>query len=127
MIWQVRQSKYYPVSLNYGRVFEKLRGKDWCTLAVISGRTLHNLIRKVRLEGIIYGGNRHLSLSTMPQNVMPVYIGDDTTDEDAFAAIGQNGFTVVVGNSHRSAAQNSPRNTDEVFKLLEKMFLLRDQ
>jgi trehalose-6-phosphatase len=94
---------------------------------VISGRTLHNLIRKVRLEGIIYGGNRHLSLSTMPQNVMPVYIGDDTTDEDAFAAIGQNGFTVVVGNSHRSAAQNSPRNTDEVFKLLEKMFLLRDQ
>jgi trehalose-phosphatase len=70
---------------------------------------------------------RHLSLSTMPQNVVPVYIGDDTTDEDAFAAIGQNGFTVVVGNSHRSTAHYSLRDTDEVFKILEKMLLLRDQ
>ena len=58
MIWQVRQSKYYPVSLNYGRMLEKLRGKDWCTLAVISGRTLHNLIRKVRIEGLIYAGKK---------------------------------------------------------------------
>ena len=215
-------------------VLKKLRAKGWCTIAVISGRTLHSLMRKVRLEGIIYGGNhgaqltgpnidfqapigpetyrafetikssvrsltagmngvvledkthslsihfrefeedvpqlaravshivqsfiddgyvrintgkkvfditpgswnkgmavqwllRHLSVSTVSQSVVPIYIGDDTTDEDAFAAIGQNGFTVVVGNVRRSAAQYSLRDTDEVLKLLEKILLLRDQ
>lgn len=216
-------------------VLKTLKGKDWCTVAVISGRTLRSLIRKVRLEGIIYGGNhgsqlrgpnidfqapigpetyrafemikssvgrltavmngvviedkthslsihfreveetdvpqltriisrtvqpfindgyvristgkkvfditpsswnkgkavqwllRHLCLSTMSQSLVPVYIGDDTTDEDAFAAIGQNGLTVVVGNGRRSAAQYYLRDTDEVLRLLEKMLLLRDQ
>ena len=215
-------------------VLKKLRAKGWCTIAVISGRTLHSLMRKVRLEGIIYGGNhgaqltgpnidfqapigpetyrafetikssvrsltagmngvvledkthslsihfrefeedvpqlaravshivqsfiddgyvrintgkkvfditpgswnkgmavqwllRHLSVSTVSQSVVPIYIGDDTTDEDAFAAIGENGFTVVVGNVRRSAAQYSLKDTDEVFKLLEKMLLLGDQ
>lgn len=63
----------------------------------------------------------------MSQSVVPVYIGDDTTDEDAFAAIGQNGLTVVVGNGRRSAAQYYLRDTDEVLRLLEKMLLLRDQ
>src|SRR5512135_2584608 len=38
-------------------VLKTLKAKDWCTVAVISGRTLRSLIRKVRLEGIIYGGN----------------------------------------------------------------------
>jgi trehalose 6-phosphate phosphatase len=217
------------------RVLKKLRAKDWCTIAVISGRSLPNLIGKVRIEGIIYGGSHgaqltgpnidlqapisaetyraletiksdvrsltsvikgiaiedkthslsihfrkvkradlprltrsighavqpfidegyvrintgkkvfditprswdkgkavqwllhHLPLSTMSQGVVPVYVGDDTTDEDAFAAIGQNGFTVVVGNSRRSAAQYYLKDTGEVLKLLGKMLLLKDQ
>jgi trehalose 6-phosphate phosphatase len=223
------------LSAGIREVLKKLKGKDWCTIAVISGRTLRSLIGKVRLEGIIYGGNhgaqltgpnidfqapispeayrafeairsnvrsltaaikgvviedktyslsihfreveeadvprltrtisrtvrpliddgyvrmsagkkvfditpsswnkgkavqwllRHLSLTTMSQSVVPIYVGDDTTDEDAFAAIGQNGFTVVVGTSRRSAAQYFLRDTYEVIKLLEKMLLLRDQ
>jgi trehalose 6-phosphate phosphatase len=222
-----------PASIR--RVLKKLRAKDWCTIAVISGRSLPSLIGKVRVEGIIYGGNhgaqltgpnidlqapispetyraletvksdvrgltaamkgvsmedkthslsihfrklkradlprltrsishivqpfidegyvriktgkkvfditprswdkgkavqwllRHLPLSTMSQGVVPVYVGDDTTDEDAFAAIGQNGLTVVVGNSRRSAAQYYLKDTGEVLKFLDKMLLLRDQ
>lgn len=217
------------------RVLKKLRAKDWCTLVVMSGRTLQSLTRKVRVEGIIYGGNhgvqltgpnidfqapivseayrafemiksnvrsltasmkgvviedkthslsvhfreveetdvpkltrtvgrvvqpfvddgyvrittgkkvfditpsswnkgkavqwllRHPALTAISQSVVPVYVGDDVTDEDAFAAIGQNGFTVVVGNSRHSAAQYFLRDTAEVFKLLEKMLFLRDQ
>lgn len=32
--------------------------------------------------------------------VLPVYIGDDTTDEDAFEAVGNKGITVLVGRSN---------------------------
>lgn len=216
-------------------VLKELSTRDWCTIAVISGRTLANLIEKVRIEGIIYGGSHgaqlkgpnidflaplsaetyraletikwdlrsqtasmkgvviedkahslsihyrevakggvsqlnrtvyrilrpfiddgyvrinngkkvfdimpsswnkgkavewllsRVSLSVTSKSVVPIYVGDDATDEDAFAAIGQNGLTIIVGNGRRSAAQYSLRDTDEVLALLEKMLLLKNQ
>ena len=38
-------------------------------------------------------------------NILPVYIGDDTTDEDAFEALKNKGITVFVGASKFSKAQ----------------------
>ncbi len=50
---------------------------------------------------------------------LPVYIGDDTTDENAFKTIGKKGVTVVVGKKRDTHAQYCVRNTGEVLHLLK--------
>ncbi len=52
------------------------------------------------------------------ENVMPVYIGDDLTDEDAFRALEHIGITVFVGKPKHSQAQYFVKNTKEVSKFL---------
>jgi trehalose-phosphatase len=39
------------------------------------------------------------------KDAVPVYFGDDLTDEDAFAEIGERGVTVLVGEPRRTAAR----------------------
>lgn len=51
-------------------------------------------------------------------NVFPIYIGDDVTDEDAFRALKRKGLTVLVGTSGASAADYYLNNTQEVNKFL---------
>ena len=52
-------------------------------------------------------------------NTMPVYVGDDLTDEDAFTAIGSDGLTVVVGSDDRpSAAEYRVASVDDVRTVL---------
>ncbi len=52
-------------------------------------------------------------------NVLAVYIGDDTTDEDAFKALKNKGITVFVGASKLSAAEYRLAGLREVTKLLK--------
>lgn len=47
------------------------------------------------------------------KKTLPVYVGDDATDEDAFKAI-PNGITVRVGKNKQSAARYYVRNEREV-------------
>jgi len=49
---------------------------------------------------------------------LPVYIGDDTTDEDAFQVLRNVGITVRVGNDRASRAEYYVKNTSEVFRFL---------
>jgi trehalose-phosphatase len=44
---------------------------------------------------------------------LPIYIGDDSTDEDAFKALKNKGLTVIVGRNKKSHAQYYIRNTRE--------------
>lgn len=48
------------------------------------------------------------------QKVIPIYIGDDATDEDAFKALRNIGITVCVGGERRSSAQYYLKNTGQV-------------
>ena len=48
-----------------------------------------------------------------------VYMGDDTTDEDAFKVLGRNSLTVKVGSSKKTLAKYFVRNTDEVLQFLK--------
>ena len=55
-----------------------------------------------------------------PAKHMAVYIGDDTTDEDAFAVLNDVGFGVLVAEQERpSQAQYIISDTDEVRKVLQ--------
>jgi trehalose-phosphatase len=52
------------------------------------------------------------------KNVLPIYIGDDITDEDAFKALKRKGLTVFVGEPGNSKADYYLKNTEEVTKFL---------
>lgn len=52
------------------------------------------------------------------KTVLPVYIGDDITDEDAFSALKSKGITVFVGKNKKTNAKYYLNNTSEVFKFL---------
>ncbi|OGX37860.1 MAG: trehalose-phosphatase [Omnitrophica WOR_2 bacterium RIFCSPHIGHO2_02_FULL_68_15] len=57
---------------------------------------------------------------------MPVIIGDDTTDEDAFAAVGALGVTIAVGpTGRRTKARYAVRTPDEVHLALQRLLALR--
>jgi alpha,alpha-trehalase len=59
--------------------------------------------------------------------VLPVYIGDDDTDEDAFRAIGDRGIGIVVGTGKRpTAAHYALRDTDETTEFLQELVALAE-
>ncbi len=55
------------------------------------------------------------------KKTIPVYIGDDLTDEDAFAALKDNGITLRVGRSKNTRAQRCLKNINAVYKFLESL------
>lgn len=60
--------------------------------------------------------------------IMPLYIGDDITDEDAFRDIRDHGISIVVGKSRRKTlAHYKLRNTEEVREFLESLAALAEK
>ncbi len=59
------------------------------------------------------------------KNVLPVYIGDDSTDEDAFRALKNKGLTVFVGKPRSSKADYYLKNTKDVDKFLRLLLELK--
>lgn len=55
------------------------------------------------------------------KKVLPVYIGDDITDEDAFKALKRKGLTVFVGEPGNSKADYYLKDTEEVTKFLRSI------
>jgi trehalose-phosphatase len=60
-----------------------------------------------------------------PQRVMPIYIGDDRTDEDAFAALAGGGITVAVAPQGPTVAGYYLRGWEEVLDLLRRLATAR--
>jgi len=48
------------------------------------------------------------------KDILPVYLGDDVTDEDAFGLLRNKGITIFVGEPKKSNAQYYLKNTQEV-------------
>jgi trehalose 6-phosphate phosphatase len=61
-----------------------------------------------------------LLLGKLPRGTLPIYIGDDTTDESAFAGL-RHGITVRVGKHRSSKALFYLRNPDEVIVFLRRV------
>lgn len=55
--------------------------------------------------------------------IVPFYIGDDVTDENAFNALKKQGVTIFVGKPRRTRAKYYVKNTQEVKELLKKLAL----
>ncbi len=59
---------------------------------------------------------------------VPLYIGDDTTDEDAFKAIAESGIGILVSESQKkSYASYIVRNPEEVQKFLEELVVVAEK
>ncbi len=89
------------------KVFELRPDVDWD-----KGKALLWLLQALGLEG---------------SEQLPIYLGDDETDEDAFRAIGERGLGVVVrgeGDDRPTLARYALRDPDEARAFLE---LLADQ
>jgi alpha,alpha-trehalase len=62
------------------------------------------------------------ALHTDHSRILPVYIGDDVTDEDAFRAISDWGIAIAVGRGKRpTAAHYMLRNPAEVAEFLQEL------
>ncbi|MFN2556323.1 MAG: trehalose-phosphatase [Nitriliruptorales bacterium] len=60
-------------------------------------------------------------------DVVPLYVGDDVTDEDAFEAIRDRGIAIVVrgeDDERQTSAQYSLADTDEVRRFLEQLLAI---
>jgi trehalose-phosphatase len=65
------------------------------------------------------------TLGMSPAQVMPIYIGDDTTDEDAFQALEGRGIGIIVGGgSGPTAAQYQLQDTDDVQGFLQGLITM---
>ncbi|MBU1913365.1 MAG: trehalose-phosphatase [Candidatus Omnitrophica bacterium] len=56
---------------------------------------------------------------------IPIYIGDDVTDEDAFKALRDKGLTIFVGENEHSFAKYYLRNTREVTEFLGQVLKIK--
>lgn len=59
-------------------------------------------------------------LADLPRGTLPIYIGDDTTDESAFAEL-RHGMAVRVGRHRRTRARFYLRSPDEVVAFLQAL------
>ena len=56
--------------------------------------------------------------------IMPIYLGDDVTDEDAFGMLKNKGLTIYIGKPKNSQAKYYLKDTQEVFEFLKKILCL---
>ena len=96
----------------------------WChrELRKMTGRKVHEL-----QPDIDWDKGRTLiwlleTLGLKRDNVFPIYIGDDRTDEDAFRAVNSRGISILVSEQWRpTAAKYSLRDPDEVEEFLRAL------
>jgi alpha,alpha-trehalase len=87
------------------KVFELRPDIDWD-----KGRALFHLLETLYADG---------------SQILPLYIGDDVTDEDAFRAIGDRGMAIAVGSEKRqTAAHYGLRDPEEVTEFLRALAAL---
>ena len=65
-----------------------------------------------------------MTASTRPGSLLPIYIGDDLTDEDAFEAVKFDGIGIVVGHDEdgdrKTAAHFTLQSPDQVREFLQR-------
>lgn len=60
------------------------------------------------------------------KDIIPIYLGDDTTDEDAFKVLKNRGITIFVGRPKKSYAEYFLKDTKEVEYFLNRLYYGKD-
>ncbi len=127
------ERKRFEISVHYRRVADAdVSRVEWAVDAVLAGepglRKGHG--KKVfRVQPGIEWDKGHAVLWLLEQlsrgqaDLLPVYLGDDITDEDAFRALGGRGLTLVVRDEQdrRTAADYALVDTDDVERVLRTL------
>lgn len=81
---------------------------------------------EVRPLGVNKGKAMQFLLERRENGALPIYFGDDATDEDAFRVLNNRGLTVLVADPpRRTAARYYLRNPEEVLRSLVRFLKLR--
>jgi trehalose-phosphatase len=116
------KEKAKDVIENFSNIFKKINTNNM--LEVIYGAK----VIEARPKGWHKGKAVELILKNISENknFLPIYIGDDITDEDAFKQLGKKGITIYVTNDSKSptAAQYYLKDPDEVINFLQSLSLI---
>lgn len=99
----------------YKTVAELLQKRS---LSVIKGKKVLELIPNAswnKGKAVLY------ILQRLERDYLPVYIGDDTTDETAFEALKEIGITIRVGKSKKTSARYYLKDCRDVSRMLLKI------
>jgi trehalose-phosphatase len=132
------EDKKYSLSLHYRLVDEqdipKVREEVYTAIAsneakddicVIEGKKVLE-IRPAELwdkgKAVLWLlGRQRFAMRDKKTKIVPVYIGDDSTDEDAFGCLKEKGITIFTGNPGDTKAQLYLKDTGEVLRFLENI------
>src|SRR5215472_11200327 len=119
------ERKYFSVAAHYRNVNEN--DADKVALAVEKVAARHRELRRIDgkkvyelLPDIDWNKGKAVlwlleTLNLERENVLPIYIGDDNTDEDAFRAVERRGVAILVSEqSQPTTARYSLKNPAEV-------------
>lgn len=94
--------------------------KQGMALEVLHGKK----VSEVRPIGLTKGNALRTVLVGLPPRTLPIYIGDDQTDEDAFQLLDRHGLTILVADHPRLTAAhyllNHPRDVLRFLDVLRR-------
>jgi trehalose 6-phosphate phosphatase len=86
------------------------------SMAILKGKKVLELAPNVSWDK---GKAALLIIKRLKEGCLPIYIGDDVTDETAFKVLSENGITIRVGFSKKTAAQYYIRDQQEILRILQ--------
>ncbi|MGH7813838.1 MAG: trehalose-phosphatase [Candidatus Binataceae bacterium] len=106
------EDKTVAIGLHY-RLADPAEAESLCARFAdfVASETPQLKIMKLKMlyEAMPRAAGKHRAIGslkrTIPRSWAIVYIGDDTTDEDAFAALGKNGIGILAGPRRKSRAR----------------------
>jgi len=126
------ERKKFSIAIHYRRVAERSHQRVKDAVKEVAG--LHENLRQGFGKMVLelqpkmewHKGKAILwlleTLKLNNEQTLPVYLGDDITDEDAFRALPEHGIGIAVkGGDHSTAARFSLRDTDEVREFLSRL------
>jgi trehalose-phosphatase len=126
------ERKYFSVAAHYRNVNENDAGR--VGLAVDAVAAKHRELRRIDgkrvyelLPDIDWDKGKAVlwlleALEVERGKALPIYIGDDRTDEDAFRALEKRGVAILVSEHPRATAANyCLNNPEEVERFLEEL------
>lgn len=129
----ILEDKGCSVSVHYRMVVRDASKKLWSeihralmqderkgAIIVRKGKMVLEILPKVSWDK----GRIVLSILTGFKNALPLYVGDDVTDEDAFEAIDKKGIGILVGGPKRTKARYRLKDANEVEELMRRILNL---